>query len=191
MAAAAAATQANAAIVQITFTGSYISNIGGNHIVTDFGGDGADDIMGTSGASQIVFNCNTIKNLAYTQNYSVGSGYIKVVAQVGSSVRQASTGTSPHAEVHGLVPFMFADANIRGGMQTQGYLDVSVLANYPGESRIGVNRLIFDDATGGTIVGLSVDDDAFTEAVPEPSSLALLALGAGGLLARRRRSQAA
>jgi hypothetical protein len=60
---------------------------------------------------------------------------------------------------------------------------------------VTVNRLVFDDATGDAISGLSVSHAAYAEyvpaAVPEPSGLGLLALGAGGLLARRRRAMAA
>jgi putative photosynthetic complex assembly protein 2 len=42
----AGASAANAATVQITFNGSYISTSGGNQLVTDFGGDGVADLMG-------------------------------------------------------------------------------------------------------------------------------------------------
>jgi hypothetical protein len=193
LAAAGAATQANAATVQITFTGSYISNTGGNHIVTDFGVDGTDDIMGNSTFTQIVFNCYTVQNLAYVMKTSVGSGYVKLVAQVGTGARQSNIGNGPlSALVDGLVSFKFSDGNIRGGLQTQGYLDMSISAHHPGESRIVVNRLIFDDTTGGAITGLTANDAAYTTyGVPEPSSLGLLALGAGGLLTRRRRAAGA
>jgi hypothetical protein len=53
-----------------------------------------------------------------------------------------------------------------------------------------VHRLIFDDASATAPTGLTSDSPAFPawSAVPEPSSLGLLALGAGGLLARRRRA---
>jgi hypothetical protein len=67
---------------------------------------------------------------------------------------------------------------------------------------VTVNRLIFDDATGGTIDGLNANTTyttyvappagGGTSAVPEAStSLGLLALGAGGILTRRRQKRAA
>ena len=95
--------------------------------------------------------------------------------------------------MRGLVPISFSDSNIRANSPTIGYLDVTASASHPGEKRLTVNRLIFDDATGGTITGLALNNTYNTyvaSAVPEPSSLGLLALGAGGLLARRRRQAA-
>jgi len=48
-------------------------------------------------------------------------------------------------------------------------------------------------ASGGMLSGLSYGDAASPEyaAVPEPSGLGLLALGAGGILTRCRRAMAA
>jgi len=57
-----------------------------------------------------------------------------------------------------------------------------------------VHRFIFDDATGIAPAGVTHSSAAFQEfgaAVPEPSGLGLLALGAGGVVARRRRALAA
>ncbi len=57
---------------------------------------------------------------------------------------------------------------------------------------IVLTRLVFDDASVTlSKSGLSTSA-TYSEfvAVPEPSSLGLLALGAGGLLARRRRQAA-
>jgi hypothetical protein len=90
-----------------------------------------------------------------------------------------------------MVSFTFTDNNIRGGQSTTGYLDITAGVTENGETRmLTVNRLIFDNEKGGPVAGLNVNNTAFTEyvasAVPEPSSLGLLALGAGGLLARRR-----
>jgi hypothetical protein len=61
-----------------------------------------------------------------------------------------------------------------------------------------VGQFYLDGAGGGYLVALARNDDnsalsisdgkAAIDAVPEPSSLVLLALGAGGLLARRKRT---
>jgi len=103
-----------------------------------------------------------------------------------------------------LVPIVFQDATINvGGLNDPvwGYLDVTLSAG-PGfdASRIDVHRVVFDyDEINGVEFGIfpsgvSAGGAAFPEfgiAVPEPSGLGLLALGAGGLLARRRRAMAA
>lgn len=63
-----------------------------------------------------------------------------------------------------------------------------------------VGQFYLDGAGGGYLVAMAINDDgsaltisqgkAAIDAIPEPSGLALLALGAGGLLARRRRNAA-
>jgi hypothetical protein len=62
---------------------------------------------------------------------------------------------------------------------------------------VELHRFIFDDTTGAAPVGVTtattgLSEYGATSAVPEAStSLGLLALGAGGLLTRRRQKRAA
>lgn len=192
LAAAGAATTANGATVQITFSNSFLSTNGGNHLVTDFGGDGADEIVG------------------FLRMY--GRGTALLVS--GGSLKMAQAGTfmgvGRSAYVFGgvavmdmalafqarLVPLMVSDASIHGGAPTVGWLDVVATGRESGEfGRIEVLRFIFDDVAGSPApTGVSHASGAFTEfgaAVPEPSGLGLLALGAVGVVARRRRAVAA
>jgi hypothetical protein len=119
---------------------------------------------------------------------------VVVGAVVGNQFMTNAGTAGANATIRALVALTFSDTGIRSGAQTLGYLDMTASATANGEKRITVNRLIFDDVTGGAIAGLNVNTTYTTytpAAVPEPSGLALLALGAGGLLARRRRAMAA
>jgi hypothetical protein len=194
----AGASAANGATVQISFNNSYISSTSGNNIDADFGDDGAAEIEGINGGFAVFVNrVGASARLGSAFAMMTSPGYYAVGALVGIGFVGNNGGGSPGANVtnRGLVAVSFTDAGIRSGAQTLGYLDMTASATALGEKRITVNRLIFDQDTGGTIAGLNVSDTAFTEyvasAVPEPSSLGLLALGAGGLLARRRRAMAA
>ncbi len=138
-----------------------------------------------------VFSVEGTLGAAMGQGPGGGSLYVAQVFVGGTDATTIGRWVGVAATVRGLVPILFTDANIRGGASTTGYLDMVASATHPGEKRITVNRLIFDEDTGGAIAGLNVNDDAITEytisAVPEPgSNLALLALGAGGLTLRRR-----
>jgi hypothetical protein len=71
--------------------------------------------------------------------------------------------------------------------------------SFDGDSLIfeAVGQFSFDGAGGGYLIALAINDDgsalsisegkAAIDAVPEPSALALLSLGAGALMTRRRR----
>jgi hypothetical protein len=97
-----------------------------------------------------------------------------------------------------LVPFTLTDGAVRGGAPTAGWLDVTATGRGAGElGRVELHRFIFDDTTGAAPVGVTtattgLSEYGATSAVPEAStSLGLLALGAGGLLTRRRQKRAA
>jgi hypothetical protein len=93
--------------------------------------------------------------------------------------------------------FKFTDSRINGGAVTYGILDLTVshyggTASSLGDYTVEIHRLVFDDDSTVAPRGVTAAN-TYTSwtPIPEPSSLALLALGAGGLLARRRRAQAA
>jgi hypothetical protein len=90
------------------------------------------------------------------------------------------------------VPYAFSDSRINNASLSSGYLDIEAVTGGRVAS-LQIHRLIFDDASTTAPTGLSTASTGIAEwgAVPEPSSFALLALGAGGLLARRRRAKAA
>jgi hypothetical protein len=195
----AGASAANAASVQITFTGSFISTTGGsNNLVADFGGDGTMDISGVfknADAIRLYGGGWGVDEFAYASGDS-SDGSFSASVGIGGSNDGTSDSDPVNVMKRALVEIQFTDSNIRGGASTTGYLDITASATQPGEKYVIVHRLIFDDATGGPFDYLSVDDAAFTEytlsAVPEPgSNLALLALGAGGLTLRRRLKRAA
>lgn len=77
---------------------------------------------------------------------------------------------------------------------TNGWLDISASSG-PAGLEVRINRLIFDDASTTAPSGVAYTDSDYPKwegtAVPEPSSFGMLALGAGGLLARRRRAKQA
>ena len=188
--ATAGASAANGATVQITFNNSFISSTAGKQLDTDFGGDGVAE------------GFNAMTGIGYARIYAGGFGYLGSARQalnnagvaygfaaVGGVYAIGAPGGS--ATVSRVTLFSITDDNVRGGLPTVGWLDVTATGRVSGEQgRVEWHRFIFDDTTGVAPVGVSNADTAYPEyvAVPEPSSLGLLALGAGGLLARRRRA---
>lgn len=98
---------------------------------------------------------------------------------------------------HGTGQYVAAGLGIQGATlgSSQNYANIS----FNGVDGVyeGVAQFYFDGIGGGYLVAIARSDDNSSlsisagktaiDAIPEPSGLALLALGAGGLLARRRR----
>ena len=159
---------------------------------TDFGGDNIVDVKGDGGNENVwLQNRSAI-------TYAKAGGYAGLLASAwlrGDSMVMIVSG-GPVAIRSGMVAFSLVDSVVRGGSPTAGWLDVTATGRPSGEfGRVDVHRFVFDDTTGLAPGGVAHADAAYPEyvavAVPEPSGLGLLALGAGGLLARRRRAMAA
>jgi len=197
LAATAASSQAFVTLNQITLTGNKLS-LAGNNLNADVTGDGISDISFqgvyfTSTGSGAAYAIAGINGRSVTAAIGLGKPF-SVDAQFanGGVGVPGSLGAIP-ASIKYLNPISFTDARINGGASTQGYLEVHA-SNTAYKPVVELTRLVFDpnSTTMGTS-GLSTST-TYTEfvaaAVPEPSSFGLLALGAGGLVARRRRQAA-
>jgi len=193
-----AASAANASLVQITLAGNILSSSAGNNLQTDLTGDLVDDVSFTNSNSTIAPSFIQVN----IQSMNSATGYARAGVQpstfTGNSfVAQAisETETVPSlfgsANSTGLFSITFTDASYGGTVNA--FLEITSSSSTSGQT-ISLNRLIFDnenltaepDLTGVNL-GLTTFDEAVQ--IPEPSSLALLALGATGLITRRRRNQ--
>ncbi len=197
MALAATTASSHAATVQITLTGNKISSTsaGGNTLNADLTGDGFNDLTvnGSYGnhLARVMVNNNYILSAFGNVFWFARAGFMTYSGVLNGVVGVAdASGYSPKSAV-ALNPIAFTDTRINGGLLTSGWLEVHAFNTSVTSNTVQFTRLIFDDASV-TRPEFSSIPGTQTEfgAIPEPSSFALLGLGAAGVLARRRRQAA-
>ena len=193
----------HAATVQINLTGNTISSNGENNLVADITGDGNSDVTfsATSVYSGLVYiNIDGGKVGGYNQLASSTTGNGAVVSftkaladaqfRAGGYGVPATGGRSSSFDIKYLNPVTFTDQRINGGIPTDGFLEVNMIAAGSNASSVTLTRFVFDDSSTARPTGVDTGT-TYTEFVPETSSLTLLALGAGGLMLRRKRDKTA
>jgi len=177
---AAGAVSAQGGMITVNLTDNFISSLE-NHLNADLTGDGQPDLTITNavnGYSSIPdhgsfrfagVDLNGVHAFDrfgfYDRVVTLSLGSKKTAFYIGSIYE----GYAP-SQLVGSIPISFKDVHINGGVLTKGSLEVTVFAG------TGLNN-------NSTRIQL----DSFTYKTPDPgSSLALLAMGAGGILAFRR-----
>jgi len=180
------AASVNAATVQISLTGNLISTTGGNQLNPDLTGDLIADLSITDPVASAFGAGLKVGGQTISAYYSLilfaDAGFA-----AGGVGNDYALGRYPQNTTY-LNPIMLTDSRINNGMATEAWLEVNAFNTSLFDHTVALTRVIFDDASTTRPAFTSIPG-ALTEAVliPEPSSLALLALGAGGLLARRKR----
>ena len=181
---AAGVTSSQASAITINLVNNYISSTGGNHLNADLTGDGHPDLTIANSFYHFYSSLRTtsrgylrgavIHVAEVSLNGVVAAGYDRfndppfryTFVELGS--QYGSLGS-----LMGSIPIFFKDLHINGGAPTQGSLEVTV---FPREILLDS----FTYTSNTSVQGAS-------RAVPDQgSSLALLAMGAGGVLALRR-----
>ena len=189
---AAGVTASHANTVTINLVDNYISTSGGNHLNADLTGDGHPDLTIANvylfSGFYVNGNAGVSLNGVRASFGNESSGYPRVLVagmRLGSRTahyyhRYATpyrssvvTGTP---SLTGSIPVFFKDLHINGGAPTRGSLEVTVGPISP-HGGIQLDSLTYNTPTPGSRLA-SVPDGG--------SSLALLAMGAGGILAFRR-----
>jgi hypothetical protein len=182
-AATVGATASQAGLVTVNLVNNYISAQGGNHLNADVTGDGQPDLI-IANATNFFFR-TFIRTSGGSSRYSLSAragAYLN-----GIRARAYIHLTSPHylsvllgsqrrtygtLTLTGSIPIAFKDLHINGGAQTEGSLKVTV--SLPIQSRTGIDAKV------------QLDSLSYNRVPDGGSSLALLALGAGGVVALRR-----
>jgi len=212
---AAASPAAHAATAQITLVNDFASINLGNHLSFDITAGHSFGSVTLGGVfSSSVGLVGKIGNSH--KRFSMHAGHATSLNRVGigfnltQSVAHSSTTNATHrTQAFELIPIKITDPNVAGG-QTDTNVLLELEAFLPSQTDATVAMLALFYPTGGnTPPGLTInsvtgaiagsytnagssDNGVFTPAAaPEPSGLALLALGAGGILARRQRRKTA
>ena len=176
---AAGVTASQAGTITVNLLNNYISATGGNHLNADLTGDGQPDLAIANAFNSVYYrtylsgalyvaavNLNGVRAHAFFHPYDrVGS------AQLGSKRTYFFLGSvypygNETTKVAGSIPIFFKDLHINGGALTKGSLEVTV----------SPQEIQLDSFTYNTRENVA----------DQGSSLALLAIGASGVLALRR-----
>ena len=184
-ASAAGVTASQANTITINLSNNYIAGPDGNHLNADLTGDGHPDLTiagayayripyqrggSTFYASRVGVNLNGVFAGGYFFQWD---GLFSAV--LGSQRKVGYLGGSA-ISLTGSILIFFKDLHINGGAPTRGSLEVTVGPISP-HGGIQLDSLTYNTPVAGRRVSAVPD---------EGSTLALLAMGAGGILAFRR-----
>jgi hypothetical protein len=202
----AVAGTGEATVFQISQTGNFLSESTTSNFSRDLTGQPDDELPfppWIAAASSLSVALRVFGSSAFSAKGvpSIGSYFVSdnsVFGPLGRSTYGRGTFDSSGGSTQRLVDISFTDPDINDGDPTAGLVAFTISGTpNTASARITIDALVFDDAdsTGASLPGNAAVLSAlgastipeFGTAVPEPSRIGLLALGAAGVLARRRR----